>query len=600
MPLILPQKHYEPPRPGGRRSGIPLPLGSGVSHASKPSTNTVLSTPSNKNLASARRGASLSQSSKMEDLNVCEPEVPFLELVPFGRQPTLNFGDVEVGSTKIKHVGIRNIESTQKQVYVKSFPKGDKGFDIEATEFLLAPRSQILIKVAWTPSSVSSVRDTITLQDMSRLSSRVIMIGRSFRPEQRTTTRTSRFTTRLQAKRHAVTPRASPSKLGPKLPLTRLNISSQRRQSAQIVSLINMPQKRLQAAVIIQTHWRRYQAVKRFNQLRDATIIIQKHLRRALAERELRKLIALQRTLEKSAVCIQTCWRSYTAMKRYNKLKQSTITIQKHLRRVLAERELKRMKDQQVVLRKSAICIQTCWRRYIAAKKFYRLRKAAVIIQAHRRRILAKRRLALLKAQHEALERSAICIQSHWRRSIALKRYNKLKASTIIIQKNLRRALAERELSDLKAQRRAQENSAVRIQSCWRTYVAMTRYNKLRESTVIIQKHFRGVLARRELSRLRVRRQTLEKSAIRIQTNWRRTIASKRFNELRHAAIVIQTYRRSVLAKRKLNYLKCRRRFMQDMIVFIQPYCRGFLFRSRLDRSIKAIQHLRKLVNESS
>ncbi|KAK5970376.1 Nucleus accumbens-associated protein 1, partial [Trichostrongylus colubriformis] len=81
----------------------------------------------------------------------------------------------------------------------------------------------------------------------------------------------------------------------------------------------------------------------------------------------------------------------------------------------------------------SAIIIQSCWRRFIARRKYLNLRKSLLTIQAATRAFIAVRRLFYLQ-----MYRAAIVIQTSYRRYICEKRYNKLRCAVIAIQSHFR------------------------------------------------------------------------------------------------------------------------------------------------------------------
>ena len=100
--------------------------------------------------------------------------------------------------------------------------------------------------------------------------------------------------------------------------------------------------------------------------------------------------------------------------------------------------------------------------------------------------------------------RSAITLQSATRSYLTRTRYLRMKQAAIIIQSYTRRHQAVVLLACLKRQEEAKrrENAARVIQCAYHGYVQFWRFQQKREATIMIQARWRGLLAKRQYSRL--------------------------------------------------------------------------------------------------
>ncbi|XP_075013101.1 abnormal spindle-like microcephaly-associated protein [Calonectris borealis] len=339
-----------------------------------------------------------------------------------------------------------------------------------------------------------------------------------------------------------------------------LKISQERDRAARIIqkSAINFLSRRhilkkVNAAVFIQKHWRRYLARMIFLNL---------------------KKTKLEEARSKSATVIQAYWRRYYARKRYLQLRYyvifvqarirmvksvaaykrivwATVTIQCHLR---ASKLAKKDRQRYEILKSSALTIQSAFRRWRKCKIQQKI-KATLVLQAYFRKWqsskLAKRK------------RAALVIQSWYRMRRDLKQYLHIKQSVIKIQAWYRCQLARRIYQEHRAK-------IVTIQQYYRAYklgkIEREYYLQKRAAVIVLQAAFRGMKAR-ELCRQtkavyvvqslwrtkkeKLRFLRLKKSVTTLQSHVRKYQQVKRYKAIKNAASVIQTWYRAHVTSKK-------------------------------------------------
>ncbi|KAE9414805.1 hypothetical protein Angca_006954, partial [Angiostrongylus cantonensis] len=155
--------------------------------------------------------------------------------------------------------------------------------------------------------------------------------------------------------------------------------------------------------------------------------------------------------------------------------------------------------------------------------------------------------VALLeRVRVEILSSSAIMIQSCWRRYVARTKYLTLRRSLHTIQAATRAFIAVRRLFYLQMHR-----AVIVIQTCFRRFVCESQYRKLRNAAVLIQAHYRGLRVRTFVKMMRY-----ESSAITIQKYWRGYLVRREEIRRRKRIVLVQCCVRRWLAKRRLRELK--------------------------------------------
>ncbi|XP_012945024.1 unconventional myosin-IXAa [Aplysia californica] len=95
----------------------------------------------------------------------------------------------------------------------------------------------------------------------------------------------------------------------------------------------------------------------------------------------------------------------------------------------------------------------------------------------------------------------------------------------------------------------------IKIQRWVKTCLERQSYNRLRDATILMQKHIRRFLAQQDFHEYRLMR-LQQSAAIIIQTHYRCYLARQHFHAQRYAVIYIQSYVRAVLTRRKFFQLR--------------------------------------------
>ena len=185
------------------------------------------------------------------------------------------------------------------------------------------------------------------------------------------------------------------------------------------------------AAIIIQTHLRRYMARKKFVEQRNAAIVLQKNMR------------------------------MFIAMKNYKNTMDKIVFLQTKIRATLMAKETR---AKYIATKEATIVIQTQLRGHLARKKFLEQRNAAIILQKNMRMVIARRKF----------------IQHKEERKLVMEKFSQMTLnhlSLIRIQRWWTKQL----------QIKKREKSAVVIQSCWRMKLAQKQVRSLREEKSKVQ-----------------------------------------------------------------------------------------------------------------
>ncbi|XP_021293893.1 abnormal spindle-like microcephaly-associated protein homolog isoform X2 [Herrania umbratica] len=335
-------------------------------------------------------------------------------------------------------------------------------------------------------------------------------------------------------------------------------------------------------------------------QRENAAIVIQSHFRRLIERRKFLKMM--------KAICLmQTVIRAWLTVKKYSELNKFSFS---RVQEVPSE-ELKRLvefiveRHSFVNLRRSVLLIQQAARIWIAQRhdaSVPDLVKAAIVIQkcvrgwmvrsqhilgpAHiENASLMCREIGLSNSEIEAATR----IQIAWKKFVCRSLHNKNSAA-IKIQSNyrgwrLRRSFMKQKQAITKIQ------SNFRRLKCWRAFQIAWEdfvYRSLQNQTFAatkIQSHFRGWQLRRSFLKQK-------QTTIKIQSNIRRLICLSSFHQYKTAArsaIIIQSHVRGWMAQRKVQ----RYRYL---IVVIQRHFHGWLVRKELVLQMAAVIKIQRAI----
>ncbi|KAG9489631.1 hypothetical protein GDO78_005534 [Eleutherodactylus coqui] len=119
---------------------------------------------------------------------------------------------------------------------------------------------------------------------------------------------------------------------------------------------------------------------KRFLRLKDAAITIQRSWRHYKNRWDEEEMQVKEDTLYQAACIIQSWWKGHKARQDYQQIKESAAVIQAFWRKYWLHRQ------------KAAICIQTAWRSHVARRQYKCKRKHIITLQAACRGFIARRR----------------------------------------------------------------------------------------------------------------------------------------------------------------------------------------------------------------
>uniref|UniRef100_A0A8C8EAN5 Calponin-homology (CH) domain-containing protein n=1 Tax=Otus sunia TaxID=257818 RepID=A0A8C8EAN5_9STRI len=283
--------------------------------------------------------------------------------------------------------------------------------------------------------------------------------------------------------------------------------------------------KRVNAAIFIQKHWRRYLARMIFLNLKKTKLeearsksatVIQKYFRAYFMKKNQR---AIYLKTKAAVLVLQSAYRGMAVRKQLNKLNKAATTIQAAFKSYLAKKDYKR-------LRSAAIVVQRHYRAIVHAKcqkqKYLSLKKATVKMQAVYRGVRVRR---------QAMRMAAIIIQRQYRAfclgKVQRKKYLELKKSVVILQAAYRGMKTRCFL-------KKRHEAALTIQRNYRMYRQYCHYRKVQWATQLIQKRYRA----NNLKKIAVQHySSLKKAATCIQKAFRDMQAKKQHREMHCAAL---------------------------------------------------------------
>ncbi|XP_029356454.1 abnormal spindle-like microcephaly-associated protein isoform X3 [Echeneis naucrates] len=276
-----------------------------------------------------------------------------------------------------------------------------------------------------------------------------------------------------------------------------------------------------QAATLIQSLFRKHRREVKFQAMRLSAIIIQRHYRAHVLQRRDRESFLKMRH---SAVVLQAAFRGYHVR---------TDIAKKHQAATIIQANFKRHK-QQVAFRRqhwAACVLQQRFRaqrqRNLQLKCYHNCRDAAIVLQAAFRGMKSRQ---TVKKMHHA----ASVIQRAYKAHRQRKQYLKLKQSVLAIQRRYRATVAAKgQMQEYQKMCRA----AFVLQAACRGWQVRKEVAHWHQAATVIQSVFRK--HRRE-----VKFQAMRLSAIIIQRHYRAHVLQRRdresFLKMRHSAVVLQ------------------------------------------------------------
>ncbi|PFX15185.1 Abnormal spindle-like microcephaly-associated protein-like [Stylophora pistillata] len=337
------------------------------------------------------------------------------------------------------------------------------------------------------------------------------------------------------------------------------------------------------SVVVIQAEVRRYFARRSYLNLRHAASMIQRRFRAQRDMQEARQCFILQR---KACIVLQTWIRKWQCRRRYNAIRSAAITIQQHFR---AGVKSYTQREGFLQLRGAAVVLQSYWRMSSARRKYKRAQDAAIKIQAFARMTKGVR-------AYQKLKNATISLQKIYKANHLCKRqrqsYEMMRLGAIVIQSHLRGFRARQRVAEMLLEKQRRRTAALKIQRYYRGFRLMEKthftYHVTRGAIITLQSAFRMVRAQKLARRLRavvkiqaayrgtVKRRnflSVREVVCRLQATVRRNQTRKQFVRTRKSTVAIQQRYRAQVAMRKISAeYECLRR----SIVLIQLYYRGY------------------------
>ncbi|XP_051231670.1 abnormal spindle-like microcephaly-associated protein isoform X2 [Dicentrarchus labrax] len=301
---------------------------------------------------------------------------------------------------------------------------------------------------------------------------------------------------------------------------------------------------RHQAATIIQSVFRKHREVVKFQAMRLSAIIIQRHYRSCILQRQVReKFIKIQQ----ATIILQAAYRGHCVRSSIAKMHKAATVIQTNFKRHKQQSAFRRQHWAACVLQQR---FRAQRQRNVEIKHYQQRREAAIVLQAAYRGMKSR---WIIKQRHQA----ASVIQRAYRTHCEHKQYLTLKSTVLTIQRWYRATVAAKE--------------------------QMQKYQKMQRSAVLLQAAYRGKQVRREMARWHW-------AATVIQSAFRKHREEVKFQAIRLSTIIIQRYYRACILRRKerKNFLKARR-----SAIALQAAFRGHRVRAniaKLHRSATVIQ----------
>ncbi|XP_033885537.3 abnormal spindle-like microcephaly-associated protein isoform X1 [Acipenser ruthenus] len=371
-------------------------------------------------------------------------------------------------------------------------------------------------------------------------------------------------------------------------------------------------QEHHKAACTIQTAFKAFMCNKRLASLKTAAVVFQRRYRAFVVGRSLRQEYI---ELRQAAIKIQAVYRGVKIRKDLKNMHQAAIVIQAHFRmhkvrlpycamrlaatiiqhQFRACMKGKQEREKYLVIRKSAITIQSAFKGMKVRHQLRTMHKAATLIQAcyrkHKHHVhfkklcwaaaVVQQRYRATKLMNDEVKRyntmknAAVSIQSAFRGMKIRKQLKEMKNAARLIQRRYKAFRARQQYLSLKA-------AAVVVQQRYRAHTSarlqQEQYCSVRAAAISLQAAYKGMVVRKEI----VKR---HQAATVIQAAFRMHRVMIPFQAMRLAAVLIQRQYRAYIQGRneRVLFLKYR-----NSATLIQAAYRGMRLRQQLRDEHKA------------
>ncbi|XP_013911202.1 PREDICTED: abnormal spindle-like microcephaly-associated protein [Thamnophis sirtalis] len=350
--------------------------------------------------------------------------------------------------------------------------------------------------------------------------------------------------------------------------------------------------KRHEAAVVIQSNYRKLRQWKSYRNIQWAVRLVQGRVR---ANRESKMAAQRYSSIQKAAICIQKAFRRMKA--RNQRRQEAAILLQRNFK-------MQRARKDYLALKAAAISLQRKYRALIVmrrqAKEYASVRAKIICVQSFYRGFKVRKEV---KRQHSA----ATLIQATFRMHKVKLAYRKLRYAAITMQRFYRSHLQEkhqkahqaipksvisqvtRRGTKIQPELDPMHISATVIQSLYLMYVQQKHYELICRAVITIQSAYRGMIARKETKRMRAARNGQlchmavndRIEAVESKTQCHSNEAREQRQKYWKAAVLIQQHYRSYLTVKHQSvvYFQTHKR-----IILLQATVRGFIERQRFAR----------------
>ncbi|XP_068581167.1 abnormal spindle-like microcephaly-associated protein [Cebidichthys violaceus] len=346
--------------------------------------------------------------------------------------------------------------------------------------------------------------------------------------------------------------------------------------------------KQREAAVTIQSHFRKHRQRTYYKTLHWAANVLQARFRANKKVREETRALSAQRDAavllqaafrgmksrrlfkqrHRAAVIIQRAYRAHCEHQQYLTLKSSVLTVQRRYRATAAAtvqmQKYQTIRSAAVVLQaafrgqqvreqvarwhQAATVIQAAFRKHREEVKFQAMRLSAIIIQRYYRACILQRQQ---RENFLKMRRSAIVLQAAFRGHRVRTDVAKMHMAAAVIQANFKR---NKQQSSFRKQRWAACVLQQRFRAQRQRNTEVKHYQEVKKAVISLQAAFRGMKSRRTIKRR-------HHAACVIQRAYRAFSKRKQYLKFKLSVLIIQRkYRAAVTAKgQRTRYLEMRR-----------------------------------------